>query len=155
MLASSISQVLVLGGRGFCTGAPHGLQLGFGCHVICVLLLLWDSSHCALICWFARFADCILPWAGVRQTIVCKRHQSIKWQAGKVVQVLRLGTVVRHSTIYLLRRPLQFLVPSRTSLRGWGPLPFFPHPGLSLPEPLERSHAVSVADPENLPPFFF
>ena len=44
--------------------------------------------------------------------------------------------------------------PSRTSLRGWRHLPFFPRPGLSLPEPLERSHAVSVADPENPPPFF-
>ena len=30
----------------------------------------------------------------------------------------------------------------------------FPFPGLSLSEPLERSHAGPVADPENLPPFF-
>ena len=40
-------RVLVRGGRGFCAGAPHGLQLGFGCQVICVLLL--DSSHCDFI----------------------------------------------------------------------------------------------------------
>ena len=33
------------GGRGFCAGAPHGLQLGFGCEVIFILLLLSDSSH--------------------------------------------------------------------------------------------------------------
>ena len=30
----------------------------------------------------------------------------------------------------------------------------FPYPGLSLSEPLERSHAVPVADPESLLPFF-
>ena len=36
---------LVQGGRGFCAGAPHG----FGCQVICVLLLLLDSSHCDFI----------------------------------------------------------------------------------------------------------
>lgn len=31
---------------------------------------------------------------------------------------------------------------------------FFPHSGLSLLEPLERSHAVSVGDSKNLQPFF-
>ena len=35
------------GGRGFCAGAPHGLELGLGCQVICVFLFLSDSSHCA------------------------------------------------------------------------------------------------------------
>ena len=49
MLASSISQGLVRGGQGLCAGAPHGLQLGFGCQVICVLLLLSDSSRCDFI----------------------------------------------------------------------------------------------------------
>ena len=34
---------------GFCAGAPHGLQLGIECQVICVLLLLLDSSHCDFI----------------------------------------------------------------------------------------------------------
>ena len=42
-------RVLVWGGQGFCAGAPHGLQLGFGCQVICVLLLLSDSSRCDFI----------------------------------------------------------------------------------------------------------
>ena len=37
------------GGQGFCAGAPHSLQLGFGCPVIRVLLMLSDSSHCAFI----------------------------------------------------------------------------------------------------------
>ena len=45
MLASSISQ----GDRGFCVGAPHGLQLGFRCEVIHALLMLSDSLHCAFI----------------------------------------------------------------------------------------------------------
>ena len=42
-------RVLVWGGQGFCAGAPHGLQLDFGCHVIWVLLILSDSSHCDFI----------------------------------------------------------------------------------------------------------
>ena len=36
-------------GRGFCSGASHGSQLGFGCQVICILLILSDSSHCDFI----------------------------------------------------------------------------------------------------------
>ena len=32
-------------GQGFGAGAPHGLQLSFGCQVICVLLLLLVKSH--------------------------------------------------------------------------------------------------------------
>ena len=43
-------RVLVQGGWGFCAGAPHGLQLGFGRQVICILLLLSDSSRCDFIC---------------------------------------------------------------------------------------------------------
>ena len=31
--------VLVWGGQGFCAGAPHGLQFGFGSQVICILLI--------------------------------------------------------------------------------------------------------------------
>ena len=42
-------RVLVRGGRGFCAGTRHGLQLGFGCQVIYVLLLLSDSSRCDFI----------------------------------------------------------------------------------------------------------
>ena len=39
------------GGRGFHTGPPHGLQLGFGCKVIHDLLMQLDSSHqCAFTC---------------------------------------------------------------------------------------------------------
>ena len=40
-----------------------------------------------------------LPWARVRRTIVCKQHRSIKWQAGKVVEVLRLRLLVRRSLV--------------------------------------------------------
>ena len=29
-------RILLQGDWGFCAGAPHGLQLGFGCHVICI-----------------------------------------------------------------------------------------------------------------------
>ena len=43
------SRLLVGGGRGFCAGAPHGLLLGCRCQVICILLMLSDSSHCAFI----------------------------------------------------------------------------------------------------------
>ena len=42
-------KVLVQGGQGFSAGAPHGLQLGFGCQVIYVLLIVSDSSHCDFI----------------------------------------------------------------------------------------------------------
>lgn len=43
-------RVLVRGGQGFLIGAPHGLQLGFGCQlVICILLILSDSSLFAFI----------------------------------------------------------------------------------------------------------
>ena len=38
--------VLVQGGRGFCAGASHDLELSLRCQVICVLLFLSDSSHC-------------------------------------------------------------------------------------------------------------
>ena len=32
-----------------CAGVPHGLELGFGCQVIHILLMLSDSSPCAFI----------------------------------------------------------------------------------------------------------
>ena len=35
--------------RGFCAGAPHGLQVGFRCQVIYVLLLLLDVDEFKII----------------------------------------------------------------------------------------------------------
>ena len=46
MLASSISQGSGAGWPGVLCRAPHGLQLGFGCQVICVLLILSDNPRC-------------------------------------------------------------------------------------------------------------
>ena len=34
---------------GVAGGFVHGLQLSFGCQVICILLLLLNSSHCDFI----------------------------------------------------------------------------------------------------------
>lgn len=45
-------RVLVWGDQGFCVqsvGAPHGLQLGLACQVICVSLFQLDSLHCDFI----------------------------------------------------------------------------------------------------------
>ena len=55
------------GGWGFCAGAPHGLQLGFGCQVICVLLLLSDSPIHFYFAMGSQLTNNILQTAPVYQ----------------------------------------------------------------------------------------
>ena len=49
MLASSIPQGLVRGSRGFCAGAPHGLQCSVRCQVISHSAL--SPAHPFLLSW--------------------------------------------------------------------------------------------------------